>query len=197
MMPVCPICKSREFVRALSIHATFSCEVCCHIWSVSKIAEKKEPNMKPMTCPVCKKETVTSSAEGKYYCPSCGWNEQIHNVPTQKPEVPNIYTTVQWETLLQSSEKKIRSLSVLKGGEYSGDSDRLANFRRNAQNLDLLPEQIWAVYAGKHWDSLMQYIKDLGTGKARTRSEPLSGRADDLIVYLLLFKAMLEERNEP
>jgi hypothetical protein len=56
-------------------------------------------------------------------------------------------------------------------------------------------ELVWRIYAGKHWDAISQYIKDIQTGKERHRLESLSGRADDLIVYLLLFKAMLMERE--
>lgn len=84
-------------------------------------------------------------------------------------------------------------LSTLKGGEYSGDDDRLLNFRRNAAALGLTKETIWGVYAAKHWDAIMRYIKDLQAGKDRVRLESLDGRCNDLIVYLMLFKAMLIE----
>ena len=100
-----------------------------------------------------------------------------------------------WEELLGSTVASIRSLSEIKGGEYAGDDDRLANFRRNAASLDLTMEQVWRVYAGKHWDALTQYINDVSAGRERTRLESILGRADDLIVYLVLFKAMVEERS--
>lgn len=90
---------------------------------------------------------------------------------------------------------QIKELSEKKGGEYAGDVDRLANFRRNAKNLDLNMEDIWSVYAAKHWDAIQQYVKDLRSGKKRERLESISGRAHDLIVYLILFLAMVEERN--
>lgn len=105
------------------------------------------------------------------------------------------YSQEQWERLLETSIAEIRRLSVLKGGEYAGDSDRLANFRRNAAKLELLPEQVWAVYAGKHWDAVQQYCLDLGKGRDRPRAESIAGRLDDLIVYALLMKAMVEERE--
>lgn len=97
--------------------------------------------------------------------------------------------------LIDSTVEKIQQLSKLKGGEYAGDNDRLANFRRNALALGLPMETVWAVYAAKHWDAVMQFIQDLNTGKTRERMEPIDGRVDDLIVYLILFKAMLEERD--
>lgn len=107
------------------------------------------------------------------------------------------YTQEQWERLLEASIVEIRRLATLKGGEYAGDVDRLANFRRNAAKLELLPEQVWAVYAGKHWDAVQQYCLDLGKGRERPRAESIAGRLDDLIVYALLMKAMVEEREAP
>jgi len=100
-----------------------------------------------------------------------------------------------YDRLVQETVDNIRKLSSLKGGEYAGDVDRLANFRRNALALDLNMETVWAVYAAKHWDAIQQYIKDLQQGKTRTRLESITGRADDLIVYMILFKAMVEERE--
>lgn len=105
------------------------------------------------------------------------------------------FTTANYNTLLDDTVRKIKQLSALKGGEYAGDDDRLANFRRNGLDMNVPMELVWRIYAAKHWDALGQYIKDMQTGKQRERLEGLDGRCDDLIVYLLLFKAMLVERN--
>lgn len=107
----------------------------------------------------------------------------------------NKFSHDRWKLLVEDSYEHIRTLAQKKGGEYSGDQDRLLNFRRNGLALDLPMETIWAVYAAKHWDALMQYIKDKQMGKVRERLEPISGRVDDLLVYLLLFKAMLDEKS--
>jgi hypothetical protein len=88
----------------------------------------------------------------------------------------------------------VESTLAVKGGEYAGDNDRLANFRRNALALGIPAETVWAVYAGKHWDSLMQYINDISTKTNRHRAEPMTGRIVDLIAYLMLFYAMEEEK---
>lgn len=106
------------------------------------------------------------------------------------------FTHEAYDTILKTTIAEIEKLGTFKGGEYAGDGDRLANFRRNAINLGLLPEQVWAVYAGKHWDAVMQYIKDLGTDKDRKRLESIEGRMDDLLVYLILAKCMLKEREQ-
>ena len=101
-----------------------------------------------------------------------------------------------YQGLVEQTVANIHKLGQLKGGEYAGDVDRLANFRRNGENLGLPMEVVWAVYAAKHWDAVLQYINDLTNGKKRDRLEPLSGRLDDIIVYCILFKAMLVERGE-
>ena len=101
----------------------------------------------------------------------------------------------EYDALVDDTIKKIKELGVLKGGEYAGDDDRLANFRRNGVDQDLPMETVWRVYAAKHWDAIGQYIKDIRNNVARKRMESISGRVDDLIVYLLLFKAMVVERD--
>lgn len=106
-----------------------------------------------------------------------------------------MYPHAKYNVLVDETITTLKRLGELKGGEYAGDLDRLANFRRNAQALGLPMESIWAVYAAKHWDAVMQYVQDLNTGVQRERMEPITGRIDDLIVYLLLFKAILDERG--
>jgi len=114
------------------------------------------------------------------------------------PEIPAppIFSHAKFDALVKSTMTELERLARVKGGEYAGDQDRLANFRRNAADLGLNMETVWRVYAGKHWDSITQYIRDLQVGKMRERAEPMAGRADDLIVYLILFKAMLAERGQ-
>ena len=111
-----------------------------------------------------------------------------------KPD-PRRYSHERFDQLIAETVQEIQKLSSLKGGEYAGDDDRLANFRRNAFALGLPMESIWAVYCAKHWDAVMQYIQDQNTGKTRTRLESIEGRVDDIIVYMILFKAMLDETN--
>jgi hypothetical protein len=106
-----------------------------------------------------------------------------------------LFSPERFNEIVEATVIELKRLCVQKGGEYAGDADRLANFRRNAQALGLTMEDVWAIYAGKHWDAIQQYVKDARTGHKRLRSEPITGRADDLIVYLLLFKAIVEERE--
>lgn len=109
---------------------------------------------------------------------------------------PRRYSHERFAKLIANTYDQLVKLSELKGGEYAGDDDRLANFRRNALALGLPMESIWAVYCAKHWDAVMQYIQDKNSGKTRTRMEPIAGRVDDIIVYMILFKAMLDEDSD-
>ncbi len=89
----------------------------------------------------------------------------------------------------------MKELGTLKGGEYAAEIDRLDNFRRNGVDCGVTMETCWRIYAGKHWDAITTYVRDLQTGKSRQRLETLDGRVDDLLVYLILFKCMLVERE--
>jgi hypothetical protein len=105
------------------------------------------------------------------------------------------FSHAEYDKIVEETIEQIRELSALKGGEYAGDYDRLANFRRNADNCGVPMELIWRIYAGKHWDAITTYINDVVNHKDRPRLESLAGRANDLIVYLILFKCMLFERE--
>ena len=106
-----------------------------------------------------------------------------------------IFSHKDYEKIIEDVETEVRKLATLKGGEYAGDTDQLANFRRNAADLDLPMETIWRVYTAKHWDAIGQYIKDIQSGKSRERLESIEGRALDIIVYMTLFIAMVRERE--
>lgn len=108
---------------------------------------------------------------------------------------PRIFSHTRYDEIVRRTCEELVELGRLKGGEYAGDTDRLANFRRNAADCDTSMELVWRIYAGKHWDAITQYVKDLQSGKERKRLESLAGRCDDLIVYLILFKCMIEERE--
>lgn len=78
-----------------------------------------------------------------------------------------------------------------KGADYTRhEEDRLSNFKRTAAGIGLTPLQVWAVFANKHWDAIMAYIK---TGKAE--SEAIDGRFDDVHNYLYLLEGLLKEKD--
>lgn len=85
---------------------------------------------------------------------------------------------------------EIRELNVKKGADYAGDEDALRNFKDNAKTLGLTPEQVWAVYAGKHWDAIMTYCRE-----GDVASEPIEGRLHDLILYGILLLGLVREKE--
>lgn len=97
--------------------------------------------------------------------------------------------------LLPQIFEQIRRLAATKGAEYAHGDDRLDNFRRNGSDCGVSMETCWRIYAGKHWDSITTYIKDIQTGTQREYSEDITGRALDLMVYLTLFICMVNERK--
>lgn len=95
--------------------------------------------------------------------------------------------------IFEEAVSEMRRLGAIKGGEYAVDSDRLHNFKNNAEQNGLHPLQVWAVYAGKHMDAIRTYIRDVAVGKVRPRSESIEGRAHDAALYMILFIALVRE----
>jgi hypothetical protein len=92
--------------------------------------------------------------------------------------------------------QEILKLNKTKGDDYSrGGADAFDNFRRHARELGLAPEQIWAVYASKHWDAVMTFIRNIEDGGYEP-SEAIDGRIDDLILYLHLLREMMHDEED-
>ena len=91
--------------------------------------------------------------------------------------------------------KRAEQLFTSKNSEYGDNGDILANFRRLAQQQDLPMSTVWMMLAGKHIDSIQQYVKDVRASKGRNRTEPMSARIDDLIVYSILLLAIVNEEQ--
>ncbi len=108
----------------------------------------------------------------------------------------------EFDAVVTSTIESIRKLLTVKGGEYAGSDDRLANFKRGASATGVNPLTVLHVYMNKHYDSFTTYVRDQQTGKSRELSEPMEGRLDDIINYCILAKAILAEakfdpRNPP
>lgn len=105
------------------------------------------------------------------------------------------YSKERYAELLTEVIEEITKLGKLKGDEYASGGDRLQNFRDAAKDSEVPMELIWKIYAGKHWDAIKTYVNDLTHDRTRPRMESIKGRAFDLIVYSILFIAMVEERE--
>lgn len=101
-----------------------------------------------------------------------------------------------FEKVVLGTMEQCRQLLVVKGGEYAGSADRLANFKRGAELTGVTPLQCLFVYMSKHYDAVATFVRDDARGEVRPRSEPITGRLDDLINYCLLAKALLADGHE-
>lgn len=96
----------------------------------------------------------------------------------------------EFQSMLQGEFDRILELNTTKGNDYAGNEDALANFKNAAVRLGLTPEQVWGVYADKHWSAIMTYCKD-----GQVESEPIEGRIRDAVLYLLLLMGLVIEKN--
>ena len=97
-----------------------------------------------------------------------------------------------FEALMGNTFGNLTKLSASKGLEYSGETDRLANFKDQAKLLGFAtPIQVLGVYLNKHLGSINKFISGLDKGL----SEPIEGRIDDAILYLVLLKALINEKE--
>lgn len=80
-----------------------------------------------------------------------------------------------------------REIRELKGADYSGDRDPLANFTSGAATFGVPPRVVLGIYLSKHLAAVNAYVKD-----GHVQSEPIRGRIVDAINYLLLLNYMNE-----
>lgn len=102
----------------------------------------------------------------------------------------------EFEQVVEATLSRINELLVVKGGEYAGSEDRLANFKRGAELTGCSPLQVLHIYLSKHYDAFSTYVRDQASGTQRPRSESISGRLDDIINYCLLAQALVKEIEE-
>jgi len=96
-------------------------------------------------------------------------------------------TSDEFLILLKDTFMSLLELSRTKGVEYAGTDNAFKNFEGIAADIQLPREKILWVYFTKHLYSIRNYIN------GGTSSEPIAGRIDDAILYLVLLKAMLTE----
>ena len=73
--------------------------------------------------------------------------------------------------------------------EYAQSEDAHANFRRQGEALAIPPEKVLWIFATKHWDGVASWIK----GRRDNLRENIRGRIKDLIVYLILLWALVDD----
>lgn len=92
--------------------------------------------------------------------------------------------------VIDETVHRIIDLNNTKGREYAGDEEALSNFYNRASQMGIDPKIVWGTFFGKHMDSIFSYIKS-----GQVLSEPIEGRIDDAILYLILLKGIIEDEN--
>lgn len=105
-------------------------------------------------------------------------------------------TGEQFRQMMREGLERLIHLNETKGRDYSGEEDALRHFKQHAAEYGIEPEQIWAVFAGKHWDAILSAIRHAGDDGYRP-SEPVEGRVFDLILYLFLFLGLQRDEDLP
>jgi len=96
----------------------------------------------------------------------------------------------EFEQLKEAALAQVEALHSTKGKEYAPDYDALGHFKEASRESGITPEQAWSVLAGKHWRSIMRYVK-----QGEIHSEPIQSRIYDLQLYLLLLLGLVEEKQ--
>lgn len=91
--------------------------------------------------------------------------------------------------LLDATHQRLVDLTATKGREYANSTDQLANFKRLSETLGISPEAVCFVYLTKHLDSIQSHLR----WPEKPLSEPIDGRIDDAILYLILLKGLLND----
>ena len=98
-----------------------------------------------------------------------------------KKEYDKLRTKFIEETLSLSDTKRIEYT------EGNHNDNVLWNFDSISSNLGIAPIEVLSVYLSKHISSLFSYFKT-----RKTYSEPIEGRVQDIINYLILMVAMIK-----
>ena len=98
---------------------------------------------------------------------------------------------IEAEKLMEKMIAEERAIAKSKGKEYT-KKDRLDNFKRLADDLDIDPKKVLWVYLKKHLDSIRSFIRH---GRVFS-NEAIEGRIMDARVYLFLLRALIQEERK-
>lgn len=76
--------------------------------------------------------------------------------------------------------------------EYAHDpNNALRNFESLSKDLNITRESVLWIYVRKHLDGILAYINGY-----KSQRESVKGRINDVIVYLVLLRCMVEENDK-
>jgi hypothetical protein len=145
----------------------------------------------PAPCSVCGGYECPGAPRFKGICPKDKrigeFEEQLEKLI--KSNVPTLTGYTDIDGFLNECLDTMRR----KGHDYrqGNDDDLLHNFRSVGVAVDEDMMKVWFTYFYKHYSAVVTYIKEGG----QSESEPIDGRIKDMIVYLLLFYRMTQERG--
>ena len=97
-------------------------------------------------------------------------------------------TFEQFDAIVAARIKVLQETMATKGMEYANSElDRLANFKKIAEEIGLTPLRVWSVYFKKHTRAIDSYVR---TGQIYS-AESITGRINDAIAYLLLLEGLV------
>jgi hypothetical protein len=98
----------------------------------------------------------------------------------------------QFQEYLNAVHINLIGLTATKGEEYKRrEPNQFANFERLAKEMNLTREQVLMVYMAKHLNSITTFVRDAAANDNRVYAEPIEGRIDDTILYLILLRGMI------
>lgn len=74
--------------------------------------------------------------------------------------------------------------------EGQGDRDRIKHFREAAAKHDIPMKKVWGIFVDKHWSAVQKFLKS-----GQTESEPIEGRIQDVINYMILLTAIIDDER--
>lgn len=88
---------------------------------------------------------------------------------------------------------EINAIGTTKGKEYARDKDRLANFKRIAEEMNIEPEKVCFIFLRKHYDAIVYYVQQ---GKLESEETPFGRFCDVINYFTLLYAIMMEKEDE-
>ena len=99
----------------------------------------------------------------------------------------------EFDKLLENRIMLLRRILSFKSSEYSRNNDKLHNFKRAGQMLNVSPEKALIGMKVKHDISILDIVNDIDNDKLPS-IELLQEKIGDSINYLILLEALIKER---
>lgn len=96
------------------------------------------------------------------------------------------------QQLIEQVFSEVKAINATKGVEYATEIDALQNFK-DGEDWGITPKQNLMVAMNKHYRSVQSYVK---LGKVLS-NENIEGRINDLILYGILLRGLIEEEKRP